>query len=151
MDRRTLLSALGAAFLADADVSAGEDIRADLRERRQSQYGAHPHRTLIEEAAHCSAIAEVFQDHCHGLLEQGDHRLAECLKPAAAVVAVCTALRTLAAAQSPATAAQSQVAAQVCEACAESCGSAPGADEACRSLAQACINCAQECRLAAAA
>ena len=149
MDRRTVLAALAAA-LPVLRASAEDRGVPEPREEHHHLGGHHPRAALIEATSHCIAVAEICLDHCHGMLSSGDTSMAGCARSSSSVIAVCTALRSLAAENAPATGALARVAAQVCEDCEKECRKFAKEHEVCRDCMDACADCGKLCRQSAA-
>ena len=108
---------------------------------------AHGHTALIESASHCIAISELCVDHCLDMMAHGDNSMVSCMRTANSVIAVCTALRTLASQNAPATKSLAKVAAQVCEDCRKECDKHPEMAP-CVACGKSCSDCAKACTTA---
>jgi Cys-rich four helix bundle protein (predicted Tat secretion target) len=105
---------------------------------------------LLTSTSHCVNIGEICISHCLTLLGQGDRELAACAKSVQDVIASCTALRQLAAANSPHVGKLAAVVADICKDCETECHKHEMKHRVCRDCAEACTQCAKECQKAAA-
>lgn len=105
---------------------------------------------LIAETTHCIDTGEACLSHCLVMLGEGNKELAGCAKSVRDLAAGCTALRQLAASNSPNTARMAGVVGQICKDCEEECKKHAAKHEVCRNCADACDSCARECQKVAA-
>ena len=144
MDRRTALAALAAA--APILMAQAEEMK-EAHAHHHAMGGKHPQQALLDATSHCISIAEVCLDHCYGMMANGDNSIIGCARSAQSVIAVCTALRSLASQNAPATHDLAQVAARVCDECKHECDKHTEM-EACRNCGDACADCAKSCKAA---
>ena len=146
MQRREFMAVVGAAagvvsgvqaFVAPANAATAESM--------------HPakYKTLEETTAHCISAGEACMRHCLGMLAMNDTSMAACTDSTYQVIAACTALRTLAAVNSPHVPALAKVVAQMCSDCQKQCEKFPDVAE-CKACGESCKTCAAECRKIAA-
>lgn len=109
------------------------------------------HAELIGASERCITTGEACLSHCLDLLGQGEKDLASCARTVRETIAACSALRELAAADSPHLRALAQVVGGVCEDCETECRK-HSTHAICRECAAACRDCKTQCdKLAAAA
>jgi Cys-rich four helix bundle protein (predicted Tat secretion target) len=140
MDRRKLLGVLGVATAASALPALGQHDHHMQGMVRQA---------LIDSAGACTVAAEACLTHCVDLMAAGDKSLQACTVCSREVLAVCSALRSLAAQNSPHLAALAMVSAEVCKSCVAECNK-HAQHVACKTCADACAACATECAKTAA-
>ncbi len=139
MERRDLLRGIGVAAAVAATAPAEGQTH-------QHSHGAAKHQSLVDSASGCVSKGEVCLDHCHELLAQGDKTLGACAKSVSQLVAVCGALRSLAAQDAPALPKLARVAADVCKDCEAECRKHEKTHQVCKDCAEACAACATECK-----
>jgi Cys-rich four helix bundle protein (predicted Tat secretion target) len=146
MDRRQVLLATTGAAMAVAATAATTAPQQPSEPHHHHDAGGSP---LLASAEHCVKTGEVCQAHCFDRLAEGDKSLAACGRSVTALIAVCGALATLAAQNSPLLPHFAGVAKEQCNACEEECRKhekhAP-----CKACAEACADCANECAKIAA-
>jgi Cys-rich four helix bundle protein (predicted Tat secretion target) len=113
-------------------------------------HGGTPHQALIDAASGCVSKADICLAHCHELLAAGDKSLGACTKTASEVLALCTALRSIAAQNAPSLPRLASVALDSCKRCEAECRKHEKMHEVCKNCADACAACAVECKKAAA-
>ena len=96
-----------------------------------------------------AAYRRVSMRHCLGMLSMKDTSMAGCTNMAYQMIAGCSALRTLAAVNSPHVPAFGKVVAQMCADCQKECEKFPDVAE-CKACGDSCKTCAEECRKVAA-
>jgi Cys-rich four helix bundle protein (predicted Tat secretion target) len=153
MERRDiLLGALSLSALAATTKAFAEDHSAHMQ--AMGMDGMHHHSSarkdkLIAVAADCVAKANICLQHCLVLLGQGQTNMAECAKSSSQVIALCTALEQLAAAESQYLSQLAKVAMAACKDCAEECKKTESHPE-CKACKEACEVCYKECQKIAA-
>jgi len=156
MNRRDMLSAgtilglgsMASAALAAADAPsaahAGHDMPAG-HEHHGSKFA-----DLVAASSECISTGDACLSHCLTLLGQGDKELAPCAKTVRDTIAACTALRELAAADSPHVKALAKVVSAICADCEAECKK-HAKHEVCRDCEAACRDCKGHCDKVAAA
>src|ERR1700733_1797217 len=100
MNRRELLEVLAVASLAGTAIAQAADPPAAEHEHHDHaammKYG-----DLVAATSHCVNKGEICLAHCITLLGDGEKELAACAKTVEDIIASCTALRQMAAANSP--------------------------------------------------
>ena len=155
MNRRELLeivSSVGLTTISAAVVAAETPPAQGV----QNTPGVHDHAAmsgkyaaLIAATSKCVNTGDACLSHCLTLLGQGDKDLAACAKTVRDTIAACTALRELAAANSPHVAPLAKVVAGICRDCKSECDKHEK-HQVCRECGEACAQCAKECDKAAA-
>jgi Cys-rich four helix bundle protein (predicted Tat secretion target) len=148
MDRRDFITATGVA--AGAVVLAREGRAAH---HEQDHHGGHqgaanagtPRDALVRATAECIGRGEVCLAHCIDLLATGDTMLAECARRLNEMVALCGALRSIAAQDAPSLRALALVTDEACRTCEEECRKHEDHHAQCRDCAEACAACRREC------
>ena len=107
-----------------------------------------PDTALIDAAQDCVKNGEICAAHCVTMLEQGDRALAECQRRVNETVAVCQALASLAAQESPVTKQLAGLVLEVCRSCEQECRKHEKKHAVCKECAEACVACARECKRA---
>ncbi|MEQ1533469.1 MAG: four-helix bundle copper-binding protein [Sideroxydans sp.] len=150
MNRRELL--IGAAAMAATAVSS----KAFAAEHQHDHAAmAHQHTAstrnekLIAAAADCVLKANICLQHCIELLGEGDKSMAACAKSSSQVIAMCTALEQMAAAESKYLPQLAKVCMDVCKACEEECKKTEKHPE-CKACKESCVVCYKECKAIAA-
>ena len=151
MNRRDLIGLVGAAA---ASAAAGRIVAAES----SGQPIAHDHRdhggaagkyaALVASTTECINTGEACLDHCLTLLAQGERQLAQCARSVQSTIAACTALRQLAAVNSPRVAEFARIVALVCEDCRAECHK-QSEHAPCKKCEEACEACATACRAVA--
>jgi Cys-rich four helix bundle protein (predicted Tat secretion target) len=150
MNRRELLEGIamtglvGIAAAHAADTPVTEHTHHD-HAALKSKYG-----DLVADTTRCVNTGEACIAHCLVLLGEGDKELAACAKTVQDTIASCTALRQLAAANSPHVAKLAGVVGDICRDCETECRKHEAKHSVCRDCAEACAQCAKECQKAAA-
>lgn len=156
MNRRNLLrigTATGLGMIAAAAVGAEDASPAGHithpmpagHEHQSSKYGG-----LIAAASNCVTTGDVCLSHCLTMLGQGDKDLADCARTVRETIAACTALRELAAAESPHLRDMAKVVSGICADCEAECKK-HDKHAVCRDCAKACRECKDACDKASAA
>jgi Cys-rich four helix bundle protein (predicted Tat secretion target) len=148
MDRRGMLLTAGA--LAAGAATAFADQKAGGSHHHHHHPAGLPNQALLDSAAHCVMTGEVCLDHCHQVLREGDKTMADCAEAVNQLIAVCAALRSLAAQNGTALKAMTRVALDVCKECEEECRKHEKKHQACKTCGDACAECAKACKAALA-
>ncbi len=151
MKRRELLELVttagvfltGAAMASEAPPTSAEHVGHD-HAAMTGRYAA-----LIADTTDCINKGEACLTHCLTLLGTGTTELAACARTVQDTLAACTALRQLAAANSPYVGRLAGVVADVCAACDMECRKHLK-HAVCAECGAACARCAKECQKAAA-
>jgi Cys-rich four helix bundle protein (predicted Tat secretion target) len=109
-----------------------------------------PHADLVAATSHCISTGDACLSHCLLLLGQGDKELADCARTVRDTIAACTALRELAAADSPHLKALAQVVSGICSDCESECKKHEK-HPVCKDCEKACHDCKELCDKVAAA
>jgi Cys-rich four helix bundle protein (predicted Tat secretion target) len=148
MQRRALMTAAAAA----ATAAFGAQAQTKPKPKAADAHAHHHHGgggkydAIMQSAAHCVMTGEVCLAHCHVVLADGEKEMAECAKSVSELVAVCTALRALAAQESPRLPALAKAAIDTCLACEKECRKHEKKHSQCKDCADACKACADDCR-----
>ncbi|MGA8567534.1 MAG: four-helix bundle copper-binding protein [Candidatus Binataceae bacterium] len=142
MERREFLIGLGAAA---AVISVSQGFAQSTSAPGVEQMHAPKYKALAESCSHSVAAGEDCLRHCFGMLSMNDTSMVGCTKSIYDMVAVCGALQSLAAVNSPHTPTLAKAVADICGACQKQCEKFPNILE-CKACAQACESCTDECR-----
>ncbi len=148
MNRREVLdlvAAVGFTSVAGAAIAADSPPAHDMHKMP----GMHDHAALVAATSKCVTTGDACLTHCLSLLGEGHKELAACAKTVRDTIAACTALRELAAADSPHVAALAKVVADICRGCKTECDK-HHEHQPCRDCGEACAQCAKECDKVAA-
>jgi Cys-rich four helix bundle protein (predicted Tat secretion target) len=155
MNRREVLDLVTAAGLMSIGAAA-VDAGTPPASQMQNASGMHDHAamsgkyaTLVAATSKCVNTGDICLNHCLTMLGQGDKELAACAMTVRDTIAACTALRELAAANSPHVAALAKVVGDVCRDCKAECDKHEK-HQVCRECGEACAQCAKECDRVAA-
>lgn len=145
MNRRELL--LGAAAMAAA-ATAGKVLAGEHEHMHHEHGGASKRNTgLIKSAEDCVATGQICHHHCLVLMGEGDKNLAACAMSVSDLIATCSTLQQLAAAESPYTVEMAKLTMKVCEDCEKECKKPEVAKhEECKACGEACAACYKECK-----
>jgi Cys-rich four helix bundle protein (predicted Tat secretion target) len=144
MQRRNFVQGGGVAALAvAADIALAQAKAVD---HSMHVHGTNAQSKLAQSASTCVLDGQACVAHCLVLLGGGDSSIAECAKSVSQMMAICSALQSLAAQQSKYTAAQAKVANDVCLACEKECRKHEGKHAECKACADSCAACAKECK-----
>jgi Cys-rich four helix bundle protein (predicted Tat secretion target) len=151
MNRRSVLELMAATGIASAGTALAADQSAKPAEHEHYDHaaGSGKYAELIADASHCIDTGEACLAHCITLLGEGDRELAACARTVQSTITACTALRQLAAANSPRVASMARVVAEICEDCQAECHKNEQ-HAVCKACEDACVECAKECRSASA-
>jgi Cys-rich four helix bundle protein (predicted Tat secretion target) len=149
MNRRELIEVMGAAGLLAAGVAEG-DTPAPAHEHHDHAAMTGKYGDLVADTTRCVNTGEACVAHCITMLGQGDKELAACAKTVQDTIAACTALRQMAAANSPFVPKMAGLVADICTACETECRKHEK-HPVCRDCGEACARCAKECQTVTAA
>jgi len=143
MNRRELLQSAAALTVAAAtiSVSAAED-----HNHHHDHGGGSKYLPLLNAASDCVAKGEVCIAHCLELLGEGNKSMAACAQSVNQMLALCGALRTLAAQQSTHTVSLAKVALAVCTDCEKECRKHENEHAECKACADSCAECISQCK-----
>lgn len=147
MDRREMLQSAAALTLVAVAVPASS---AEDHSHHHHHDGGSPNQALLRSASDCITTGEVCLAHCLVLLGEGDDTLAGCSKSVNQMLAMCAALRSLAAQQSKYTPALAKVALDVCTDCEKECRKHEKDHAECKACADSCTECIKQCKALAA-
>ena len=151
MNRREMLTTVAATGVTVAlTAGAAEDPVAAHEHHHDHSAAAGKYADLVAATSHCVATGDACIAHCLTLLEEGDKEMAACARTVQSVIAACTALRELAAANSPRVGRLAAVVADICQDCETECRKHEKKHSVCHDCAEACAGCLKECRRAAA-
>lgn len=151
MDRRNVLLGLGAVTATAVAGSAFAQEQQHMHDHEHMHHlGGSPNQALIAAASECASKADICLAHCHALLAEGDKSMGPCSKTTSEVLALCTALRSIAAQNAPSLAHLASVALDGCARCEAECRKHEKIHQVCKDCAEACAACAMECKKAAA-
>jgi Cys-rich four helix bundle protein (predicted Tat secretion target) len=111
--------------------------------RSQSSAGVM-NKALVGAASECVSKGEVCLSHCLDLMATGDKSMGACAKTVNEMLAVCGAVRALAAQGAPALSKLAGVCLDVCKRCETECQK--HAHSQCKDCAAACAACQAECK-----
>ena len=148
MNRRELLEVVAVAGLAGTTVARAADPPTTGHEHHD--HAAMKYGDLVAATSHCVNAGDVCIAHCLTLLGNGEKELAACAKTVQDLTASCTALRQMAAANSPHVAKLAGVVGDICKDCETECRKHEAKHSVCHDCAEACAQCAKECQKAAA-
>lgn len=151
MDRRSILQGLGTVAAAAVASNAFAQEQEHMHDHEHMHHhGGAVNQALIAAAGECVSKADICLAHCHELLAEGDKSLGPCSKTTSEVLALCTALRSIAAQNAPSLAHLASVALDSCTRCEAECRKHEKVHQVCKDCAEACAACATECKKAAA-
>lgn len=143
MDRRDMLAGAGAILAAAATQGA---LAQGEPHSHQHHHGKARNQALVDSAADCVSKGEVCLDHCFDVLEQGEKEMAACARSVNQLVAVCAALRSLAAQDATQLKSYAKVAMNVCKECEDECRKHEKKHQECKDCGDACATCYKECK-----
>ena len=149
MNRRELLELVTVAGLAGTTAVRAAEPTMPAPEHHDHA-AMSKYADLIADTTHCVNAGEACIAHCLVLLGQGDKDLAACARTVHDTVASCTALRQLAAANSPYVGKLAGVVSDICKDCETECRKHEAKHRVCHECAEACAQCAKSCQKAAA-
>jgi Cys-rich four helix bundle protein (predicted Tat secretion target) len=151
MNRRELLEVVAAAGISTAGAAQAADVPPPATEHKHHAHAAmSKYGDLVADTSRCVNTGEACVAHCLVLLGEGDKELAACAKTVQDTIASCTALRQMAAANSPHVGKLAGVVGDICKDCETECRKHEKKHSVCHDCAEACANCAKECEKAAA-
>lgn len=112
--------------------------------------GSTPYEAVMESAADCVTASQVCLAHCLRLLAKGDTAMADCAQSVTDTIALCNALRDVAAHASALTPALAKVCIDACKRCADSCKPHAEHHDECRECYESCLDCIKACEKIAA-
>lgn len=145
MDRREMLLGTLAAAVTTAAASTASAADANPHQHHH-QHGGAKHQKLIDSAAHCVATGEICLAHCHDLLGEGDKAMAACARSVSQLIAICAALRSVAAQNGTQLVKMAKVALDICKECEDECRKHEKKHSQCKDCADACADCAKHCK-----
>jgi Cys-rich four helix bundle protein (predicted Tat secretion target) len=152
MNRRELLEVVAAAGIATAGAAQAADVAPPATEHKHHDHAAmSKYGDLVADTSRCVNTGEACVAHCLVQLGEGEKELAACAKSVQDTIASCTALRQMAAANSPHVAKLAAVVGDICKDCETECRKHEKKHSVCHDCAEACAKCAKECEKAAAA
>ena len=142
MNRREIL--IGAAAMAAAATTGR--VFAESHEHKHEHGGAvRRNKDLIKSSQECVAAGQVCVHHCLVLMGEGDKSLATCAISVSDLVAACSTLQHLAAAESKYTIRMAKLVMDICKECEEECKKQDKHEE-CKACGEACAACYKECK-----
>ena len=148
MNRREVLtaaSALSLAGIATRALAVDPTPAGHEHHASESRYA-----DLVSATSNCIAAGDACLSHCLVLLGQGDKELATCARTVRDTIAACTALREVAAADSPHVKALAKVVSGICSDCEAECKKHEQ-HPVCKDCEKACHDCKEICDKVAAA
>lgn len=145
MNRRELLEVMAAIGLSATGTALASDTAPSVPAGQEHHHATSKYAELVTDTTRCINTGEACIAHCLVLLGEGDKELAACAKTVEDTIATCTALRQLAAANSPHVPKFAGPVADICYACETECRKHETKHSVCRDCAQACATCAKEC------
>jgi Cys-rich four helix bundle protein (predicted Tat secretion target) len=146
MNRRELLEVLAVASVMGTVSARAADPPMTAHDHSAMM---NPYGGLVAATSHCVRTGDACIAHCLLLLGEGDKEMAGCAKTVQDVIAACTALQGMAAANSPHVAKLAAVVADICKDCETECRKHEKKHRVCHDCAEACAQCAKECQKAA--
>jgi Cys-rich four helix bundle protein (predicted Tat secretion target) len=145
MNRRDLLT-IGAAGVAAQALSSTAARAQHKHDHKAAAAAPAPAKNAAALAAlrNCVSAGEVCMQHCLDLLAKGDTSMAGCSQSVNQMLAVCRAVPTLVAANSPHLKAMASVCVKVCESCKAECDKHAAHHPECKACADACAQTVKE-------
>ena len=156
MNRRNILEWVsGGALLSLVAVSRADEPAAGGHDMHQmasghEHHGGFKYADLIAATSQCVTAGDACLSHCLTLLGEGDKELPTCAKTVRDTIAACTALRELAAADSPHVKDLTKVVGAICKDCEAECKKHEK-HSVCMDCEKACRDCEESCNKVAAA
>lgn len=144
MNRRDLFSTSAALALASAAASAVAQDHS--HHDHAAMMGGAPSKALLTSLADCINKGQACLAHCLVLLGDGAKEMAPCAQSVSQMLAICTALQSLANQHAPLTTATARVALDACEQCEKECLKHAKKHVECDVCAKACADCAKQCK-----
>lgn len=145
----TGLLAVGATAAAAEPPTGGAHDAMPMAGMHHHDATASPYADLATASSHCVSTGDACLSHCLTLLGQGDKELAACAKTVRDTIAACTALRELAAADSPHVKELAKVVSGICGDCEAECKKHEK-HSVCKDCEKACHDCREICDKVAA-
>jgi Cys-rich four helix bundle protein (predicted Tat secretion target) len=146
MDRREFMVA-GASVIA---ATAAAPVLAQAQDQKKAPAGAGKNKALVDAAADCAKAGDICQEHCLGLMRNGDKSLAKCSASVAQMIPMCRALEALAIQDASELKAHAATCAKVCRECEAACKVHASHHEVCKRCMATCQRCAAACDKVAA-
>jgi len=144
MNRRELL--LGAAAMAAA-ATTGQAFAEKHEHKHEHGAASKRNNALIKSSQDCVSTGQVCVHHCLVMMGDGDKSLAACAISVSDLVAACTTLQHLAAAESKHTVQMAKLVMDMCKECEDECKKPEVAKhEECKACGEACAACYKECK-----
>jgi Cys-rich four helix bundle protein (predicted Tat secretion target) len=151
MNRRSVLEAVALVGLTASVAAPAADESAAPHEHHHDHAAmSGKYADLLASTSNCVSTGDACIAHCLLLLGEGEKEMAACAKTVQDVIASCTALRELAAANSPHVGKLAAVVGDICKDCETECRKHEKKHSVCHECAEACERCAKECQKAAA-
>ena len=152
MNRRFFVSSAAAVSVAalSACATAAEHQHNHAGHATAAASPNNPFMAAHKAAADCVNASQFCLAHCVRLLSAGDTSMADCAKSASQTIELCSALKGLAAQNSPLTAELAKVCIKACKACADACKSHAAHHAECKACYESCLACIKECEKIAA-
>ena len=147
MNRRDILTILGASICSAVPVAAEEDHSAHMQ---AAGLVAAPtvNGKLIDAASDCIKAGQACIAHCMASFAAGDTSLVACARIVDQMLSVCGTLQKLASAGSPRLADMARVALAICDDCEAECRKHADHHATCKACAEACKACSVACKAA---
>jgi Cys-rich four helix bundle protein (predicted Tat secretion target) len=142
MNRRDLMTNSAALTLAAVATNAMAQEAAHVH--HHSTGG--PYKALIDATSDCNVKGQLCVNHCLDLLAQGEKEMAACAKSVNQMMALCSAVTSLAIQQSPYLRAVIKTAVDAFQACEKECRKHEKKHAECKDCADACANCVKQCK-----
>jgi len=148
MNRRDVLTAASTITLAGMTAQA---LAADAMPAGHDHHASGSRfADLVRATSNCISTGDACLSHCLVMLGQGEKDLAACARTVRDAIAACTALRELAAADSPHVPALAKVVSGICSDCEAECKKHEK-HAVCKECEKACRDCKELCDKVAAA
>jgi Cys-rich four helix bundle protein (predicted Tat secretion target) len=108
------------------------------------------YQLLADTTADCVAKGQACIAHCLILMADGDKEMGACAKAANQMLALCTALQSLANQQSSLVPALAKTALEACQLCEKECRKHEKHHATCKACADSCAACIKQCKAVAA-
>jgi len=141
MNRREVISQLGGLSLAAIAMNSAAGEHKHHHHSSSSTYQA-----LIEATGACISTGEICLAHCLMMLANGEPKMASCAQSVNQTIALCRALQSLAAQDSPLTVDLAKVVLEACLQCEKECHKYADKHQVCKACQEACSECAKQCK-----
>jgi Cys-rich four helix bundle protein (predicted Tat secretion target) len=128
---------------------AGDMMRRAVSTGVRDHAATGKYGDLVTATSHCVNNGETCLAHCITLQAGRENELAACAKTVEDIIATCTALRQMAAANSPHVARLVAFVGHIFDDCETECRKHEKSHRVCHDCAEACAQCAKKCRKAA--